>query len=299
MKRPSSDIFGGDKLLEKEELLENFKLSQQNLEISFTNISTELYQIDLDETKQNHTPSFIKIDGRFKESILSYILDPSRKEARVRTFTKRMMDTIGNLYPLPDAEVRKYIYRILEDFTEEQFTDMYNQSYSYAKKIKEKIQQLSDEYAEKMFREYLDTDQVFVQPSYSFPMQIIPRLTAKDISKSLYEKEGIINGFEESVINEVANMSNILFWTRNMERKGFCINGFINHYPDFIIQTKTGKTIVLETKGDHLDADTKIRLGEQWAKKAGNNFRYFMVYDTREVPGAYTQDAFLNIISKM
>lgn len=299
LKLPGSEIFSGDKLLEKEELLESFKLSQQNIEISFNNISAELYKIDLDETSNNHTPSFVKIDGKFKENILSYILDPSRKDSRVRTFTKIMMEAIGNLYPIADSEVRKYIHRILEDFTEEQFTDMYNQAYSYSKKIKDKIQSLSDEFAEKKFREFLDTDQVFVQPSFKFPNQIIPGQTAKDITKCLYEKEGAINGFEESVINQVANLTNILFWTRNIERKGFCINGFINHYPDFIIQTKTGKTIILETKGDHLDAEQKIRLGEKWATKAGNNFRYFMVYNTREVGGAYTLDAFMNIISKM
>jgi type III restriction enzyme len=210
-----------------------------------------------------------------------------------------MMDNIGHMSPIADSEIRKYIQRILEDFTEEQFTDMFNQANSYAKKIKEKIQALSDEFAEKKFREYLDTDQVFIKPSYSLPAQIIPGLTAKDITKGLYEKEGWINEYEESVINEVANLSNILFWTRNLERKGFCINGFINHYPDFIIQTKSGKTIILETKGDHLYAEEKIRLGEKWATKSGNSYRYFMVYGSREVAGSYTLDAFMNIISKM
>lgn len=299
LKLPLSELFGGDKLLEKEELLEHFKLSQQNFEISFNNISSELYKIDLDETKRDHTPTFVKLDGNLKQSILSYMLDPSRKDSRVKTFTKRMMETIGNLYPIADNEIQKYIQRVLEDFTDEQFTDMYNQTYSYAKKIKDKIQSLSDDFAEKKFREYLDTDQVFIKPSYELPQQIIPGLIAKDITKSLYEKEGAINGYEEKVIDTIANLPNILFWTRNMERRGFCINGFINHYPDFIIQTKTGKIVILETKGDHLDAEQKIRLGEQWAKKAGNDYRYFMVYNNREVAGAYTLDAFMNIISKM
>jgi type III restriction enzyme len=299
LKRPESDLFRGDKILEKEELLVNFKLSQQNIEISFSNISSELYTIDLDETRENHTPSFVKADGILKESILSYILDPARKDARVKIFSKRMMENIGNLYPIPDNEVKKYIQRILEEFNDAQFTDMYNKAYSYAKKIKEKIQTLSDEFAEKKFREFLDTDQVFIKSSFSFPAEIIPGLTTKDITKSLYEREGAINGFEESVINEVANLPNILFWTRNIERKGFSINGFINHYPDFIIQTKSGKTIILETKGDHLEAAQKIRLGDKWATKAGNNYRYFLVYNSRDVTGAYTLDSFMNIISKM
>ncbi len=108
-----------------------------------------------------------------------------------------------------------------------------------------------------------------------------------------------MNGFEVRVINEIGNMTNIAFWTRNIERRGFRINGFVNHYPDFIIQTKSGKTILLETKGDHLDAEQKIRLGSLWASKAGNDYRYFMVYDRRIVDGAYKLEDFLKIIKQI
>jgi len=144
---------------------------------------------------------------------------------------------------------------------------------------KQKIKSLSENFAKKKFRDYLDTDAVFIKPSYILPQYISPGDTAKNITKSLYEKEGRMNNFEESVINEIANMNNIAFWTRNIERKGFRINGFINHYPDFIIQTKSGKIVILETKGDHLDAEQKIKLGSLWAGKGGNDYRYFMVYE--------------------
>ncbi len=40
----------------------------------------------------------------------------------------------------------------------------------------------------------------------------------------------------------------------------------------------------------------KIRLGAFWASKAGNNFRYFMVYERRTVDGAYKLEDFLKII---
>jgi type III restriction enzyme len=94
-------------------------------------------------------------------------------------------------------------------------------------------------------------------------------------------------------------MGNIAFWTRNIEKRGFRINGFINHYPDFIIQTKSGKTVILETKGDHLDAEQKIRLGSMWASKAGNDYRYFMVYDRRVVDGAYKLEDFLKLMKNI
>ncbi len=299
LKVPASMFNEDEKLLDKDELLTNFPLSKGDTNIAFDNITSELYRVDLDDTKKDYTPSFFRIDGVLKESMMGYMLDPARKESRVKNFTKRIMDIIGNMYPITDGEIRKYITRILEDFSDEQFNDLSSNEYTYVRKIKDKIQSLSADFAEKKFSEYLDTDKVYSKDAYTLPESINPALTAKSISKSLYEKEGDMNGYEEGVINQVGNMENIAFWTRNIDRKGFRINGFINHYPDFIIHTKSGKIIILETKGDHLDAEQKIRLGELWARKAGNNYRYFMVYDKRNVSGAYKLDDFINIIKAL
>jgi type III restriction enzyme len=299
LKVPVSELFQQgekDTLLEKENLLEDFQLSKADTNIAFDSISSELYKVDLDDTRKDHTPTFIKLDGKMKESIVAYILDPSKKDSRVKNMTKRMIDLIGKMDPIPHTEIEKYINRIFSDFSEEQFTDFLDHEYSYRDKIKDKIKELSENFAEKKFKDYLDTDKVFVKPSFILPEEITPGEISKDIFKSLYEKEGKMNGFEEAVINEIANSDSIAFWTRNIERRGFCINGFLNHYPDFIIQTKTGKTLILETKGDHLDAEQKIRLGKAWAAKAGNNFRYFMVYEKRSVADAYTLDEFKTII---
>lgn len=299
---PTNNLFGNQEtasLLEKEYLLEGFALSKSDTNIAFNSIASELYKVDLDETKKEHTPTFVKLDGGVKDNLMTYILDPTRKESRVKNFTKRIMDIIGNLYPIPDKEIEKYVKRILEDFTDEQFNDFANNEYTYTDKIKQKIKALSETFAEKKFRDFLDTDNIFCRSSFRFSKSISPGNTSKDITKSLYEKEGNINGFEERVINEIANMPNIAFWTRNLERKGFRINGFVNHYPDFIIQTKSGKTLLLETKGDHLDAEQKIRLGRLWAGKAGNNYRYFMVYERRTVDDAYKLEDFLQMIKSI
>jgi len=302
LKIPANDLFGTreeETVLEKENLLEGFALSKCDINIAFDNIASELYKVDLDETKKEHTPTFVRLDGTVKESILTYILDPARKDCRVKNFTKRIMDIIGNMYPIPDKEIEKYIARILEDFKDEQFSDFANNEYTYTDKIKKKIKELSENFAEQKFKDFLDTDKVFIKQSYKLPKDISPGNTAKDITKSLYEKECNMNGFEERVINEIGNMQNIAFWTRNIEKKGFRINGFVNHYPDFIIQTKSGKTVILETKGDHLDAEQKIRLGGLWASKAGNDYRYFMVYERRTVDNAYKLEDFLNIIKNI
>ena len=146
----------------------------------------------------------------------------------------------------------------------------------------------------------VDKDMIFTEESYQLPLEIIPSKSISGLPKTLYEREGEIDGFEKEVINDVANLENVEFWTRNLERgKGFCINGFINHYPDFIIKTKKGKVVLLETKGDHLDAEKKIRLGNLWASKAGNKYKYCLVYRNRNVDGAYTKNEFLDILKEL
>ena len=60
-------------------------------------------------------------------------------------------------------------------------------------------------------------------------------------------------------ILNIANLPNIRFWHRNIEKSGFRINGFINHYPDFIVRTVSGKIIILETKEDDRDNSDSVR----------------------------------------
>ena len=71
--------------------------------------------------------------------------------------------------------------------------------------------------------------------------------------------------------------------------KGFRINGFLNHYPDFIVKTKAGRIIALETRGDDrddTDSELKLKLGKLWEAKAGRDYRYMMVFENNPVDGA-------------
>ncbi len=140
---------------------------------------------------------------------------------------------------------------------------------------------------------------IVTEPSYTIPNKITLKTPTQGIIRMLHTKEESFNEYEREIINTVANLENTEWWTRNVEMRGFYINGFINHYPDFIIKTKKGKIILLETKGDHLDAEKKIKLGNLWANKAGNEYRYFLVYKEREVDGAYTKSEFFEIYKNL
>jgi type III restriction enzyme len=129
-----------------------------------------------------------------------------------------------------------------------------------------------------------------MQPSFEFPEIITPSSNAPALPKSLYGTEASMGIFESRVINDIANLENIHWWHRNLSRgKGFRINGFINHYPDFIVKTKGGKVIMIETKGDdrdNSDSEFKLKLGKLWEAKCGSEFKYMMIFDNNPIPGA-------------
>ena len=120
---------------------------------------------------------------------------------------------------------------------------------------------------------------------------------APAFAKKMYQEEEGFNDFERDVIDQVISLDCVRCWHRNQEKgKGFCINGFVNAYPDFIIVLNNGITVLLETKGSHLDGSdskNKIACGNKWAVKAGSKFAYFMVFEDKPIQGAVTVGEFI------
>ena len=95
----------------------------------------------------------------------------------------------------------------------------------------------------------LTTGRFLCRPSYSFPASISPISSIDIYDKSLYEAEESANKFETELIQAITGLPNIQWRHRNIARTGFAIYGFINHYPDFIVRTSSGKIDIIETKG--------------------------------------------------
>jgi type III restriction enzyme len=295
----------GLELLSQEPLLRNFKLSNEDIKIDFDQISSDLYQVDIEETgRSQYDARFTRIeDSMVKEPVVAYILSKP-KESQVKDIAHQLIRIIGDMYPIPDQEIRIYVERILGALNAEQLQDILFRKWSYADKIKLKIKQHADNYAEERFNDLIKVGKIITEPSWHFPEMIIPGNTGASISKSLYECEGTMNNFETSVITAIAALPNIVFWHRNLGRgKGFCINGYkSNHYPDFIVGTRSGRIILIETKGDdrdNSDSQAKCRLGNRWEELAGGQFRYFMVFDQKHIPGAHNKDKARELISQL
>lgn len=296
-------LFGEETFLfNKKELLKDFRLSQADSKIDFSTVEDEAYRVDLEKVgEHDYKPSFWKLEHSDRERLLE-VLMAMPEESRKREVTERLCALIGNMRPIADQEVKKYVRRILDDMKAEQVHDCLEREYSYRNKIKAKIKTLATAHAEEVFFQWLDADKINTAQSYHLPKTIHPVEQGPAIPASLYDSESKMNSLEARVINEIANLENILFWHKIVERKGFCINGFVNHYPDFLVQTKNGKTVIIETKGDdrdNSDSIRKLKLGEAWASKAGNDFRYFMVFDDKGIDGSYRLDKFLPMIANL
>lgn len=294
---------GSLQLLSKNLLLKEFALSQQETAIDFTQTSSEMYSIDLVEGKKDeYVPEYKKENNIVKEAFVKYIsgLQP---EAKINQLAGRMLKLIRKVDAIPEPELLKYITAVLNNLDSDKLAELSHNELFYANRIKAKIDQLSELFSEKQFGMLLDKGAIVCKEHFKFPKKITPVKTEKGITKNLYEQEGEMNDFEKKVINEIANIDSVIFWHRNLDRgKGFYLNGFINHYPDFIIKMKNGKIVLLETKGDdrdNSDSIKKIKLGEKWASKAGDQYRYFMVFNNSKLDGAKSVVELLDTLRAM
>lgn len=289
--------------LTKNLLLDGFDLGKEDHKIDFVKTSSEMASIDLVEgRKDEYVPEYRKVTTQVKEAFAKYITTLS-PEGKINQLAARLAKQVKRKDEIPEPAIIEYVKSAIADLDNEKIAEIAYDEYFFSNLIKKKIDSLSDSYAEKQFGVLLDKGLVVCQNSFKFPSKINPKNTVRGITKNLYVEEGDMNDFEKKVINEVANLDSVVFWHRNLERgKGFQLNGFINHYPDFIVKMKNGKIILIETKGDHLDGSDsmkKIRLGEKWANKAGDNYRYFMVFNSAKLDGAKSLSDIVEILKDM
>jgi len=203
------------------------------------------------------------------------------------------------------AEISDYVRRIVAGMTEDELAAMETAIPTYAAKIQDKIKGLEEAYREDKFNRWLDAGKIVCRDSFEFPAVITPADTTDAIPNSLYEAEkDDMNNGEHELIDAVVALGNVKWWHRIIERKGFRLNGYINHYPDFIVMTKSGKLVLIEYKGDdrdNSDSKRKLNLGRKWQAQTGQNYRYFMVFKNRDfgIDGAYTLDQFVEIMKEL
>ena len=278
------------KVLEKEDLEKDFKLAEGSI-----------FEVDL--SKDDNLPKYKKVTQMQREYFKQY-LKTTNDETRIRQSINLIFDKLRKDNALNENDLKNYIERIVNNLSDERKAKLLDEIDAYTIKIKNKIKELKSEYREKVFYDLLNKGNIKIENTFSFEPIIQSSKLSSLRDKSLYEEEiDNLNSLENKVLTEIVSLDNIKWWHRNKDMKpGFCINAFINHYPDFIICTENGNIIMLETKGDDRtndDSKTKLKLGSKWADKAGDKYFYFMVFENSKIEGSLLVDEFIDTIKEL
>lgn len=309
-KAPAASLFSSDtegkELVTKEFLAKDFKLSRQNTEIDFASMSAEIYSFDVEAGDE--TPKRCRMSKRDAEAFTA-ALKMFPPESRKNQIKEKLTGQINEKYnTLSQQEIKLYIDRIVDDMSADRLADMEENFLAYSEKVANKIKKLLEDWYEKRFTDLLTAQDIFVDFTFAYQEKAIVPGNRSDWRKMLYTGEGKMNPFEQSLIEEICGMDNILWWHRNGEnqydKNAWCINGFLNHYPDFIVMTKKGHVVAVETKGEQLgneDNFAKARLGYLLDTHDNNDkFSYFMVFEKEkpDKPGCKSRQEFLNLLEK-
>ena len=289
-------------LLTKEALLGNFTLNNKDTMIDFSALDAEIVRVDLEETEEA-IPKAFKLKGIDSQYYREWFNSQS-SERRIQECNKIIIDRLSKIIALSNKELGDYVCRVMEVLTPEQLEDLQQSPVLYYEKIKKKIEELMDKHSETVFERWVEQSKITCDPSYTFKKAISPARTTSAYPKSLYTAEAEMNEWEEKIVWELSNMENIRWWHRNISRSGFNINGYVNAFPDIIAMTKSGKILVIEPKGKHLDntdSAHKAKVGKQWEKLAGRDYRYYMVFKESgfQVKDAVTLERFLEIVREL
>ena len=238
-------------------------------------------------------------------SLFSRYSPESKRNAMRDGLINCMSPVFRNTYG--DHGLRTFTERAVAMMDSDQVDAYFDNASQYARAIVGAVQKLASEHCRAQFDKRLAAGTIELDPSYHLPRSFVQTSPLTIYDRTLYAAEdGDMNDLERAMAETLANSGNIRWWHRVVERKPgeFVINGFINHYPDFLAMTEGGKILAVETKGEQLkndDSRSKLDLGARWAMMAGGRYRYFMVFDhdAIDAAGSYTLAEFKEILSEM
>lgn len=292
--RVDGGLFTGDetwKPLDREDLLSDFRLSRYGIDGVKVDPDTfsEAREVDLASDSDEYRIRWLEESVRKDMAeLLVNMSDEGRRESLKALVLQAMSSQFKNTYGV--SQLAGYVSRVVNEMKSPVVDACLHSVGGVARAVMDAVRDLADGFCEERFGKLLSRGDVRLEPEYRFPESFVQATPMTSYDGALYEAEdGRVDGLERRMVDLLANNRRVRWWHRVVERKPgeFSINGFVNHYPDFLALTYDGTLMAIEAKGEHLgeDAKRKLRLGTRWADMAGAGFRYFMVFE-REAPDA-------------
>lgn len=287
-------------LFDRDSLLEHFMLSKvgtEDIHLDAMHVA-DAKQIDISDDSELKVRNLSEVQRRGMKELFAQDSNEGRRKSAKMDLPNLMSPQMQKLYGAHG--LKSFINRVVDQMSDDELEGYVDNASAYARIISEAIKRKADDFRVREFNTERRRGDIRIMPDYAFPPSFYLTNPLTMYDRTLYEAEdGGMNEMERQMADALANCEGILWWHRVVERrKGeFYINGFINHYPDFLAMTCTGRLFIIETKGEQLkndDSRDKLHLGNTWASEAGPDYQYFMVFDSdpMNADGAYSFTTF-------
>ena len=303
-------LFSGDDAIypvDLEYLNDGFNIGSVAVPQNLTTSTEGIYKVDVETSSEGDVIKKTLLNRNDSEEFKRQ-LNLVPEAARVNACRSKLIaDLNGKFDNIPYADLVNYIDRVMATFTtEDDIQALQNNIYAISQRIKDFINERLAEYRYTNFKNKLVANEIFVQYRYQMKMSINCPIHTSSYIRTLYEEEeNKVNALEQKFMIKVSSLENVKWWHRNVERVEYSINGYINHYPDFILETNSGVIVLVETKGEHLDGDDskkKLELGQLWASNTvPGKYKYFMAFERTPLNenGADLLDNIIDLISRL
>ena len=238
MVQDDAGMFGGDELLvplNETALLDGFTLAAKDAAVPFNLAVSGAVRVDISESG-DVTPKCKQLT----KSELEYFsaqLATKTTDDRINALLNMAATQLDSKIDFcQKKEIKDYVVRVAQQLPAAERNQLSLELLpSFVQCVRDKIDKLAKQHKRLAFSDKINQNVVVCKANYKLPQTIQPIPAVTYIEKSLYTGEyADMNPEELSVIQAIASKENVKWWHRIKDRKGFCINGFINHYPDFI-----------------------------------------------------------------
>lgn len=283
---------GEGELFDKDSLLEHFTLEVTGLEDVHLDAShmVDAKQIDVSDDSELKVRDLSAIQRQGMAELFEHATNENRRKSAKLDLLNFMSAQVQRLYGTHG--LKSFVGRVVDQMSDEELAGYMDNASKYAAIISNAIKLKADAFRIKEFDKERKLGEVKLVADYTFPNSFYIPNPVRIYDRTLYEAEDAgMNDLERQMADLLANCEGIVWWHRVVERRSgeFYINGFINHYPDFLAMTRNGRILAIETKGEQLkndDSRNKLALGNLWSTEAGPDYQYFMVFDNDPMEGA-------------
>lgn len=155
-------------LVSKEFLSDGFTLKDKSVEIDFRSATENVAEVDVNK---NEKPKY-RFMAEAESEYFKEMFKNQAPESRVRNCKYQIKKILETLDEVSNIELTTYINRVVENMDGDELAALEKNVHGFAIRIKDKINNLLDEYRRDRFKHLIETGKIVCIPSFKLKSEI-------------------------------------------------------------------------------------------------------------------------------